>query len=183
MTTRSRRTWLLVALAVILGVAVIRPTAFSPSLAKTRVSASTSLAAFHVGAATLRTPTPQRGSAPTYDEHASGTPVAAEAAPSAARFVVDDAGVARVFVQDGQLQVSTHALTRLTERGISLDRLDGLVSNQQGFSYFHDGVWKVGYYDQSSGLFAGTVNGQVTTVIGNASPNYIGNLMAAQPPP
>jgi hypothetical protein len=51
----------------------------------------------------------------------------------------------------------------------------------KSFEYFHDGVWKTGFHDPLSRLFIGTANGDITTVIGNASRNYIKNLMAAQP--
>jgi hypothetical protein len=64
---------------------------------------------------------------------------------------------------------------------LTLDAVEGVVTNQQPFRYFHNGVWKTGYYDSSSRVFVGTVDDTVTTVINNATPKYIQNLQAAQP--
>lgn len=58
----------------------------------------------------------------------------------------------------------------MTERGISLNAVDDALA-MQPFNYFHDGVWKIGYYDSAS---------RVTTVI-RTGPNYISNLQAATP--
>lgn len=48
----------------------------------------------------------------------------------------------------------------------------------QSFRYFHDGVWKTGYYDARSKVFVGTVNGTATAVI-KTGQSYINNLKAA----
>lgn len=56
-----------------------------------------------------------------------------------------------------------------------------MVSSQRGFEYFHEGVWKTGYYDPDRAVFVGTSGGQVTTVIGDVSENYIRNLQQARP--
>ncbi len=47
--------------------------------------------------------------------------------------------------------------------------------------YFHDGTWKTGFYDPSSKVFVGSVNGTITTVVTGASRNYVNNLLAATP--
>ncbi len=47
----------------------------------------------------------------------------------------------------------------------------------QPFDYFHDGVWKVGYYDSGTRVFVGTVGDTITTTI-KTGPNYIRNLQA-----
>ena len=38
-----------------------------------------------------------------------------------------------------------------------------------------------GYYDPATKVFAGSVRGEITTVINNATPQYIRNLMSARP--
>ena len=78
-------------------------------------------------------------------------------------------------------EVSKHAARRITQRGLTLDAVENVVTNQKGFQYFHEGVWKTGYYEPASKTFVGTVNDMVTTVLNNATPSYIKNLQAATP--
>ncbi|HCU51562.1 MAG TPA: hypothetical protein DGG94_17480, partial [Micromonosporaceae bacterium] len=101
--------------------------------------------------------------------------------PTGARYVVDSAGQTRIVVRHGTLEISSHAARRITQRGLTVDIVDAVVSNQAGFKYWHGGLWKVGYYDPTTRVFVGTVDNVVTTVINNVSPNYIRNLMAAHP--
>ena len=119
------------------------------------------------------------GSAPT--SLAASTVVAAEAG-SGARFVVGAGGETTMSLRAGteSLEVTEHAALRMTQRGISIDAAESTLG-QPSFQYFHQGVWKTGYYDPSSRIFIGTVDGRLTTVINNASPNYIANLQAATP--
>lgn len=49
------------------------------------------------------------------------------------------------------------------------------------FEYFHDGAWKTGYWDPTRGIFVGSYQGEVTTVITQATENYIRNLVRAGP--
>lgn len=122
----------------------------------------------------------RRARATDYDRIASGSSVAAEAGD--ARFAVDSAGEATMSVRAGSesLEVTQHTALRMTQRGISIDAVESTLS-QPSFDYFHQGVWKVGYYDPVSRVFVGSVNGVVTTVIDNVSQNYINNLLAAAP--
>jgi hypothetical protein len=78
------------------------------------------------------------------------------------------------------LELTEHAAMRLAQRGISDEDLDAAL-DQVPFKYFYNGAWQTGYYDSSTGVFAGTVNGQITTVIDNVNPNYIQNLQSAVP--
>lgn len=100
----------------------------------------------------------------------------------AARFTVNSAGEATMSLRAGStsLEVSEHAALRMTQRGISIDAAEATLA-QQPFPYFHQGAWKTGFYDPASRIFLGSVNGEVTTVIRGASPNYINNLKAATP--
>lgn len=68
----------------------------------------------------------------------------------------------------------------MTQRGVSIDAAESALA-QNPFQYFHNQVWRTGYYDSSSGGFLGSVNGQITTVIGRGSTNYVNNLKAAVP--
>ncbi|WHP16203.1 RHS repeat-associated core domain-containing protein [Cellulomonas sp. ES6] len=100
----------------------------------------------------------------------------------AARFTVNSAGEATMSLRAGStsLGVSEHAALRMTQRGISSDAAEATLAHQP-FPYFHKGAWKTGFYDPASRIFLGSVNGEVTTVIRGASPNYIDNLKAATP--
>lgn len=108
-------------------------------------------------------------------------PQATSFADDGARFVVDSAGSATVRARgpQGWVDLSPHSAQRLTERGISLNAVDDALA-MQPFNYFHDGVWKVGYYDSASRVFVGTVSGTATTII-RTGPSYISNLQAATP--
>ncbi|MGB6059371.1 MAG: DUF4258 domain-containing protein [Microthrixaceae bacterium] len=117
---------------------------------------------------------------------ASMTPVSLTSTPSGladdgARFVVDSAGAKTLRAKgpQGWINVSEHAVQRMTQRGISIDAVDKALTTQP-FRHLNDGVWKTGYYDAGSKVFVGTVNGTATTVI-NTGPNYINNLKAAGP--
>lgn len=70
----------------------------------------------------------------------------------------------------------------MTERGVSISALEKTLG-QTPFRYFHEGAWKTGFYDPISRIFAGSINGELTTVIRGASQRYIDNLMRAAPPP
>jgi hypothetical protein len=107
--------------------------------------------------------------------------VAAESA--GARFVVDSAGETRTFVRAGDetLEVSQHAALRITQRGLTVDKVEAVVNDSQPFRYYHAGTWKTGYYDPGSRVFVGSSNGTITTVINDASSNYVNNLRAARP--
>jgi len=66
----------------------------------------------------------------------------------------------------------------MAQRGISLDAVETALS-QTPFPYFHEGVWKLGYY--YAGTFVGTLNGVTTTVINSVKPSYINNLQGQTP--
>lgn len=107
---------------------------------------------------------------------------AANTAKPFSRFVVNSAGETTMYLRAGNqgLEVTEHASQRMTQRGISIDAAESALK-QEPFQYFHQDVWKTGYYDPTGRLFVGTVDGRVTTLINNASPNYIANLQAGTP--
>jgi RHS repeat-associated protein len=100
-----------------------------------------------------------------------------------ARFVTNAAGETRIFLRgaEGTLEVSSHAAQRITQRGLSLDAVEEVISAQNPFQYFHNGVWKTGFYDPASQVFVGSANGTIRTVIPGATQNYINNLLGALP--
>ena len=79
-----------------------------------------------------------------------------------------------------ELKISKHAERRMAQRNINVQQLEATLAKEP-FPYFHEGVWKTGYYDPATKLFAGSVRGEITTVINNATPQYIRNLMRARP--
>lgn len=106
---------------------------------------------------------------------------AAQAA-RAARFAVDSSRGATMYLHVGSksFEVTEHAAQRMVERGVSIDQAEGVLARTP-IRYYHQGTWKVGYYDPKSGLFLGAANGRVTTVIAKASQAYINNLRRARP--
>jgi hypothetical protein len=99
-----------------------------------------------------------------------------------ARFVVNSAGETTMYLRAGSdsLEVTDHAALRLTQRGISIDQAEATLGKQP-FQYYYKGAWQTGYYDSSSKIFIGSVDGRITTVINNVNQNYINNLLAATP--
>jgi len=138
----------------------------------------------NAGLTILESACTHEGSIARSPETASGFCVAAEdAVGGGARFIVDSGGETRIFLNssEGSVEVTQHAALRITQRGLTLDQVEGVLQDEQPFQYFHAGQWKTGYYDPNSGVFVGTANGNVTTVINGAKPQYIANLQAAQP--
>jgi RHS repeat-associated protein len=74
--------------------------------------------------------------------------------------------------------LGSHVLARMSERGVTIEQINDTIQNGQSFEYFHDGAQKVGYYNPSSQIFVGQIkdSGNITTVITNATPQYIENL-------
>ncbi|MCE3233614.1 MAG: Rhs family protein, partial [Rickettsiaceae bacterium] len=80
------------------------------------------------------------------------------------------------------LSYAPHAVERMEQRGISTADVESLVNKGESFNYYHDGEWKLGYYNSDSQLFvAQSQSGKVITVINNVSKNYINNLRNSQP--
>jgi uncharacterized protein YuzE len=89
--------------------------------------------------------------------------------------LVNSAGEAQLAING--LRVGERAALRMTERGVSISALENTLA-QTPFRYFHEGAWKTGFYDPSSRIVAGAINGELTTVINGATPRYIENLMS-----
>jgi hypothetical protein len=108
------------------------------------------------------------------------TPSNASTSLSAGAGVATEDATMSVRAGSETLDVTDHAALRMTQRGVSIDAVENTLS-QPSFQYFHEGVWKTGYYDPASRIFVGSVDGNVTTVINDVGPNYIKNLLAATP--
>ena len=77
------------------------------------------------------------------------------------------------------LTFSPHALERMSQRGVSMGQVQSIIQNIQPFEYFHEGIWKSGYYDPISKIFVARVDKLVRTVIANVKPQYVENLKRA----
>jgi hypothetical protein len=87
---------------------------------------------------------------------------------------------AKSVTKIGGYELSSHAEARMIERGISVEQIANTIKNGSEFNYFHEGVWKIGYYNTKDGIFVG-VKDVITTVIDNVSSNYIENLKKLTP--
>ena len=84
-----------------------------------------------------------------------------------------------VFLKNG-MEVEAHGIERIAFRSISLREVEA-ATTMTPFRYYHEGLWKVGYYDPASNLFVGTIDNVVATVIRPRNGNYLKNLKAARP--
>jgi RHS repeat-associated protein len=84
-------------------------------------------------------------------------------------------------LSDSGYNFSDHSVKRIAERiGVGNERnVLNVLQNSKPFNYFHEGSNKIGYYDQASKMFVGKAadTGKITTIITNASKNYIKNLI------
>ena len=73
-----------------------------------------------------------------------------------------------------EIEVSDHVLQRMAQRGVSIDQLQEALQLEP-FRYFHDGTWKLGYYDPINRILVAVaeMGNIVTTVITNVKPQYI----------
>ncbi len=77
---------------------------------------------------------------------------------------------------------SDHALKRLADRGVTPAQAEEVLQQPVG-SYWHEGMWKEGFYDNSSKIFIGQgPDGGITTVMTNVSKAYVKRLLAAGGP-
>ncbi len=99
-----------------------------------------------------------------------------EAAEELSRLVGAGKGISEI----GGYKLSSHANARMIERGISFGQVENAIKHGNEFSYFHEGVWKTGYYDSKEGIFVG-VKDIITTVINDVDSSYIENLKKLKP--
>jgi RHS repeat-associated protein len=103
--------------------------------------------------------------------------------PDSARFFeVDSSGVATVKILTGDstvVSVSEHAAGRMAQRNVNLGALQEAL-DQTPFKYWQKGGWQEGYYDADTKVFVGVRAGEVTTVIDDASSQYVDNVKARQ---
>jgi len=101
------------------------------------------------------------------------------AAGSGTQILVNSAGDASVTIQGEELSI--HAATQATIRGISLDDISAALGDGTSFSYVQNGQTLTGYYEPLSNTFVG-VGSRITTVINPSNPsNYLLNLLGRGP--
>jgi hypothetical protein len=72
-------------------------------------------------------------------------------------------------------------MERMEQRGVTLEEVIQVMRSTVAFSYRHEGIDKVGYYDANRTLFVGTIDGLVTTVIKGIGQDYVDRLMKVKP--
>jgi len=78
----------------------------------------------------------------------------------------------------GQFKVTEHTLKRMSKRHVSVKEITNAIERGQRFSYHHEGVWKVGYYDPKTKTFVATRSEEIKTVIkGSGVEKYVKNLI------
>ncbi|MEV6326976.1 ricin-type beta-trefoil lectin domain protein [Streptomyces sp. NPDC051909] len=98
-----------------------------------------------------------------------------EAAQRAADDAADAADDAVQAAEDTS-GFTSHALQRLRERNVSVETARAVLA-QTPFSYEHEGLNKIGYYDPKSRVFiAKTIDGNINTVIADVSQSYVDGL-------
>lgn len=77
---------------------------------------------------------------------------------------------------------SSHALKRLAQRGITGKLVYNLMRNTKPFTYYHEGLYKTGYYDRTTNLFVGVYGNEIKTIFyPSQGIKYIQNLQKAKP--
>jgi len=101
-----------------------------------------------------------------------------QAAISAGIGMIPGVGVAKTCtsVAEKAITFSEHALLRMNSRGIAKQAVENILNNKKPFNYFHEGVWKAGFYDPALKIFVSVVDGKIVTVINKVKPQYIENL-------
>lgn len=78
------------------------------------------------------------------------------------------------------LDVSEHAAQRMTQRRVSIQHAERVLT-QKPFKYYHENKWKTGYYEHSSRVLIARTKNTVRTVMNRVTPRYIKNLRDARP--
>ena len=78
-------------------------------------------------------------------------------------------------------EISSHALDRMRQRGVSLEEVRSVVKGSVPFRYFHEDTWKTGYYDARNGIFICQAGNTITTVMTDVAPGYIEALKQRSP--
>jgi hypothetical protein len=84
-----------------------------------------------------------------------------------------------VKVGNKAIELTQHALQRMAERQISLTQVQQTINSGNSFQYYHEGIWKTGFYDPITKIFVGMTE-KVTTVM-YTNPGYIENLKNLTP--
>jgi len=79
------------------------------------------------------------------------------------------------------VRLSDHAIERMAGRDVGINQVRQMIAQITPFNYYHQGEWKLGYYDPVNRIFVGRVGDVITTVIADVKPQYIENLKVAKP--
>jgi hypothetical protein len=79
------------------------------------------------------------------------------------------------------VQFTKHALGKMAFWKIDQKQALNMIKTIKPFKYYHEGAWKLGYYDPKTKIFVGRVGNNVTTVIDDVKQNYINNLLKNKP--
>lgn len=76
---------------------------------------------------------------------------------------------------------SEHSIMRIAQKvgAGNVGSIINTLNNVKPFEYFHENVWKLGYYDVATKIFVAQVKSSqiITTISTNVSQNYINNLI------
>jgi hypothetical protein len=75
----------------------------------------------------------------------------------------------------GLYKTTEHMALRMSQRGISMDVVETTLTKAVPTPYFHEGIWKLGFWNAEAKVFIGTIQGRITTVM-QSSERYIQNL-------
>jgi alanyl-tRNA synthetase len=66
----------------------------------------------------------------------------------------------------------------MEERGIGFEQVQKILTDNTPFKYIHEGIEKVGYYEEKTKVFVGQIKESkvITTVINNVKESYVNNL-------
>jgi len=81
----------------------------------------------------------------------------------------------------GDITLNEHTLKQMQARNLGRTDVLNTIEKGESFKYYHEGVWKTGYYDPKSRVFVGTYKGEAKTTF-KTDQNYINNLKKNKPP-
>ena len=69
----------------------------------------------------------------------------------------------------------------MRQRGLRTEEVYSVIQRTKPFRYFHEGVWKTGYYDPVTRIFVGQVGDTITTVMARVNARYIESIKGEMP--
>jgi RHS repeat-associated protein len=101
-------------------------------------------------------------------------------APKAPRPAEGPRGMSGVdFEGNGRkLTITNHALNRMHVDRVTVIQVEAITGSVQPFRYYHQGQWKLGYYDKSANVFVAVAeaDGVILTVMASPGAEYLMGL-------